>query len=78
MVCCLVIEEIFEIADRMIKGSGDLPLPDKTPVVCISGISVNNEEAQETIQSKSLQPGPSLSVEVVVLFRGTFLWVLQR
>lgn len=66
MVCCLVIEEIFRIADRMIKGSGDLPLPDKAWVVCISGISVNNEEAQKTTQSGSLQLGLSLKAEVVL------------
>lgn len=67
MVCCLVIEEI-QNADRMIKASGDLPLPDKTLIVCISGISVNNEEAQDAIQSRSLQPCLSLTVEVMVLF----------
>lgn len=50
----------------MIKGSGDLPLPDKALVGCIPGMSVNNE-AQETIQSRSLQPGISLETEVVVL-----------
>lgn len=68
----------------MIKGSGDLPLPDKTLIVCISGISVNNEEAQEAIQSRSLQPCLSLTVEVLVLFcedRGIInnrnqLWVI--
>ena len=67
MLCCLVIEETFKIADRMIKGSGDLPLPDKTLVVCIAGMSVNNEAARETIQSRSLQPGISVSAEVVGL-----------
>lgn len=72
MVCCLAIKEICKIAARMIKSSGDLPLPDNTPVVCISGISVNNEGAQEKKkkhQSKNSQPTLSLSVKVALLLK---------
>lgn len=68
--------------DKRLRGSA---FPDKTLAVCISGKSVNNEAAQETIQSGTLQPSLSLSVDVVLLLKmklsGTinnrnWLWVI--